>query len=60
MTQQEKDQLSKVGEVEVEALSDEELEEAAGGLGKTLDDGSSNSCCTCSGDNCSLAEDPDA
>ena len=57
MTEQEKDLLAKVGEVEVEPLSDEELEEVAGGAVR-YDEGSSNSCCTCSGDNCSATEDP--
>jgi hypothetical protein len=42
--------------VEIEPISDAELEGVAGGSRALLDDGSSNGCCTCSGDNCSLAE----
>jgi hypothetical protein len=44
--------------VEIEPISDAELEGVAGGtlsIGREAD-GSSNGCCTCSGDNCSLTE----
>jgi len=43
--------------VEIEPISDAELEGVAGGAIIAPDqDGSSNGCCTCSGNNCSLAE----
>lgn len=50
--------------VEIEPLSDSELDGVAGGdysqpsvgVGFGTGEGSSNSCCTCSGDNCSLTE----
>jgi hypothetical protein len=47
--------------VEIEPISDAELEGVAGGASTGFGlnsglDGSSNGCCTCSGDNCSLAE----
>jgi len=44
--------------VEIEPISDSELEGGAGGarINPIDQDGSSNGCCTCSGDNCSLAE----
>lgn len=43
--------------VEIEPLSDAELDSVAGGLSRDIGaEGSSNSCCTCSGSNCSLTE----
>jgi hypothetical protein len=40
-----KDDLAKVDDLEIEPLTDEALESVAGGT--------SGTCCTCSGDNCS-------
>lgn len=43
--------------VEIEPISDAELEGVAGGAIAPIDqDGSSNGCCTCSGANCSVTE----
>jgi hypothetical protein len=45
MSENQNDDLAKVDDLEIEPLSDEALESVAGGT--------SGTCCTCSGDNCS-------
>lgn len=48
-----KDQLKALKDVEVEAIREDELEEAAGGIHHN----STDSCCTCSGFQCSGTSD---
>ena len=45
-----RDDLAKMDDLEIEPLSDEALESVAGGT--------SGGCCTCSGDNCSSSNPP--
>ena len=46
-----RDDLAKMDDLEIEPLSDEALESVAGGT--------SGGCCTCSGDNCSSSKPAD-
>lgn len=51
------EEMAEIDNVDIEPLSDDELDSVAGGLSAGLR-GSSGSCCTCRGSNCSLTEAP--